>query len=203
MLLPEKFIERIKKDLGSDATPFLDSLETVSPVSIRFNNSKFVVDLFKDSVKEEVLWCDHAFYLDHRPSFTMDPLFHAGCYYSQEASSMYLWTILNFIKPNLPESPTVLDLCAAPGGKSTLLATFLNNQGLLVANEVIQARSQVLKDNLTKWGYSNQIITNSDPKTLGKLTHLFDLLVIDAPCSGEGLFRKDKKARDEDRKSVV
>ena len=197
MKLPEKFVERIKNQLNIDSDAFLKSLETISPISVRVNSSKLKDLFFKDLLKNKVEWCENSFYLTQRPSYTMDPLFHAGCYYPQEASSMYLWTVLNLIKPHLPEEPKILDLCAAPGGKSTLISTFLDGKGLMIANEVIQSRAQILNDNLTKWGAMNQIVTNADPKAIGKLDHFFDVIVIDAPCSGEGLFRKDQRAREE------
>jgi NOL1/NOP2/fmu family ribosome biogenesis protein len=125
----------------------------------------------------------------------LDPLFHAGSYYPQEAGSMVLSTVLNAL--NLPENPRILDLCAAPGGKSTLIASFLKNEGLLVSNEVIQPRARILKENLTKWGFTNTIVTNNDPKDFDRLPQFFDAIVVDAPCSGEGMFRKDTKARQE------
>lgn len=98
---------------------------------------------------------------------------------------------------DLPEGPKILDLCAAPGGKSTLIASFLDNRGLLVSNEVIQQRSRILKENLSKWGYTNTVVTNNDPKDFERLPQFFDVIVVDAPCSGEGMFRKDPNARDE------
>ena len=137
-------------------------------------------------------WCKFGFYLNERPYFTHDPIFHAGAYYVQEASSMFLWQILEqVIGSNTPKN--VLDLCAAPGGKSTLLASYFTN-GLIVSNEVIKQRCSVLVENITKWGSDNVIVTNNDPKDFKRLNHFFDVMVIDAPCSGSGLFRKDKNA---------
>ncbi len=136
-----------------------------------------------------VPWCPHGFYLSKRPSFTLDPLFHAGAYYVQEASSMFLWhAVSEMIGADTHKK--VLDLCAAPGGKSTLLASYFTN-GLIVANEVIKSRASVLVENITKWGEDHVIVTNNDPSHFQSLPGYFDVMVIDAPCSGSGLFRKD------------
>ena len=185
------FIQRVEKDpfLGVD---LLIALDTIPPVSVRFHPEKVHSKL---DILSEVSWCENAFYLKERPSFTLDPLFHAGSYYPQEAGSMVLDTVLRQL--DLPTDPSVLDLCAAPGGKSTLIASFLANKGLLVSNEVIQQRARILKENLTKWGYTNTIVTNNDPKDFDRLPDFFDVIVVDAPCSGEGMFRKDPNARTE------
>jgi 16S rRNA C967 or C1407 C5-methylase (RsmB/RsmF family)/NOL1/NOP2/fmu family ribosome biogenesis protein len=141
---------------------------------------------------ENVPWCPYGRYLSRRPSFTFDPVFHAGAYYVQEASSMFLWEIL---KQTAGESAgqRVLDLCAAPGGKSTLLATFFSD-GWIVANEVIKPRAVILTENIIKWGSGHVVVTNNDPKDFQRLENYFDVVVIDAPCSGSGLFRKDPGA---------
>lgn len=188
---PEAFKQRVENDpfLG---TPLLEALNQTAPVSVRLHPLKQKAAL---TFSEKIAWCEHAFYLKERPSFTLDPLFHAGCYYPQEAGSMVLDTVLKQL--DLPSEPSILDLCAAPGGKSTLIASFLNNNGLLVSNEVIQARARILTENTTKWGYTNTVVTNNDPKDFERLNEFFDVIVVDAPCSGEGMFRKDLKARDE------
>lgn len=185
------FIQRVEKDsfLGAE---LLVALDTTPPVSVRFHPEKVHSKL---DILSEVCWCENAFYLKERPSFTLDPLFHAGSYYPQEAGSMVLDAVLRQLE--LPVEPTVLDLCAAPGGKSTLIASFLGNKGLLVSNEVIQQRARILKENLNKWGYTNTIVTNNDPKDFERLPDFFDVIVVDAPCSGEGMFRKDPNARTE------
>jgi NOL1/NOP2/sun family putative RNA methylase len=197
MSLPEDFKKRVENDafLG---TELLTALETDSPVSIRRNPLKTEAEL---PILKEIPWCKDAFYLTERPFFTKDPLFHAGTYYPQEAGSMFLETVLNQLA--LPENPFVLDLCAAPGGKSTLIASFLNNEGLLISNEVIQARSKILKENMTKWGVTNSIVTNNDPADFQRIPDFFDLIVVDAPCSGEGMFRKDHASRNEWSQSNV
>lgn len=140
----------------------------------------------------EIPWCPYGRYLGERPFFTFDPVFHAGAYYVQEASSMFLWEVL---KQTIGESSQqkVLDLCAAPGGKSTLLSSFFAD-GLVVANEVIKSRAAILTENAIKWGSDNLIVTNNDPNDFQRLENYFDVIMIDAPCSGSGLFRKDPAA---------
>jgi 16S rRNA C967 or C1407 C5-methylase (RsmB/RsmF family)/NOL1/NOP2/fmu family ribosome biogenesis protein len=140
-------------------------------------------------------WCPNGRYLRERPFFTFDPVFHAGAYYVQEASSMFLWDVL---KQTIGTSShhKVLDLCAAPGGKTTLLDSFFTD-GLVVANEVIKSRAAILTENVIKWGSDHVIVTNNDPKDFQRLENYFDVIVIDAPCSGSGLFRKDPNAIDE------
>ena len=189
--LPKDFVLRVQNDsfLGQE---LLDALETEQPISIRYNSSK------KQAIDQDaaaIPWSKNGVYLKERPSYTLDPLFHAGCYYPQEAGSQFLDAILRQIE--LPLHPVVLDLCAAPGGKSTLIADFLNGRGLLVANEVIQNRSKILKENLVKWGATNTVVSNNDPAQFSGLTNVFDCIVVDAPCSGEGMFRKDHQARNE------
>jgi 16S rRNA C967 or C1407 C5-methylase (RsmB/RsmF family)/NOL1/NOP2/fmu family ribosome biogenesis protein len=191
MGFPKAFEDRVRLDLFL-GEPLLKALDETPPVSVRINPSKDI-EIFNNS--EKVDWCENAFYLQERPSFIADPLFHAGCYYPQEAGSMVINKILKGI--HLPEDPVILDLCAAPGGKSTLIASFLNNKGLLVSNEVIQSRAKILRENLVKWGYANTIVTNNDPDDFNRLKYFFDVLVVDAPCSGEGMFRKDPNSRNE------
>ena len=189
--LPEKFVSRIEKDKKFNST-LLAALDTEAPVSVRLHPKK---QAGFSSEFPKVSWCPTGIYLPERPKFTLDPLFHAGTYYPQEAGSMFLRAALETLE--LPENPVVLDLCAAPGGKSTLIADFLANTGVLLSNEVIRMRSQILAENITKWGYSNCLVSNNDPRDIGKLSNTFDLIVVDAPCSGEGRFRKDPAARAE------
>lgn len=154
-----------------------------------------VVTSFNQSVgATPIPWCANGFYLQQRPSFTFDPLFHAGTYYVQEASSMFLEQV---IKQALPqhnsEAYRVLDLCAAPGGKSTHLSSLFIN-GLVVSNEVIKTRAGILVENIIKWGSENVVVTNNDAADFKRLPGYFDLIVVDAPCSGSGMFRKDVEA---------
>ena len=141
-----------------------------------------------------VKWCEHGRYLSERPKFTYDPTFHAGAYYVQEASSMFVWQALSQL---VEQDALVLDLCAAPGGKSTAIAQYLSENGFLVSNEYVPQRAHVLVENITKWGAQNCVVTNNAPRHFEKLKTRFDAILVDAPCSGEGMFRKDERAREE------
>lgn len=193
--LPVPFIERIKQQLPGEAELFLAALQTPPPVSIRLNPGKLqsVSALFApEQSAGEVEWCSEGHYLCERPVFTLDPGFHGGAYYVQEASSMFLQHVFRQIRPAGPLK--VLDLCAAPGGKSTLIAAELSADSLLVSNEVIRNRAAVLKENVLKWGQDNIVVTNNAPEDFRPLSSLFDIILVDAPCSGEGMFRKDEEA---------
>src|ERR1700761_2678664 len=189
---PHNFLESLTGEKGFDRESFLKiHAEAASPTSIRINPFK------KTAIKTDaqVPWSNEGHYLNTRPSFTFDPLFHAGSYYVQEASSMFIAHILKHIKSAEPVK--VLDLCAAPGGKSTLLNSAMTADDLLVANEIIKTRVPILADNLARWGTANTIVTNNDPKDFTRLTSFFDIILVDAPCSGWGMFRKDPAAMDE------
>ncbi len=189
---PVEFCRRTREWLGdSEAQALLEALEKESPVSVRFNPYKV-----EKSFEDQVPWCRHGCYLQHRPSFTLDPTFHAGAYYVQEAGSMVVEHIFRqLFEPDTPLR--ILDLCAAPGGKTTLLSTLAGTSGLVVANEVIPLRAGTLVDNVRKWGIGNTLVTNNDPVHFTALRHYFDLVLVDAPCSGEGMFRKMPEARTE------
>lgn len=190
---PSNFLDSIAGSPGFNAENFLKTHENAnSPTSIRLNPFK------KSAIKGDgqVLWCKEGYYLDSRPSFTFDPLFHAGCYYVQEASSMFIDHILHYINKD-SDGIKVLDLCAAPGGKSTLISSALQENDLFVANEIIKTRVPVLSDNLTRWGAANTIVSNNDPKDFSRLKGFFDIILVDAPCSGSGMFRKDPDAMNE------
>ncbi len=190
MKLPETFTNYMQEMLKDESEAFFQALTKESPVSLRLNPSKKI----KMPEPEAIPWTTQGFYLPKRPVFTLDPLFHAGCYYVQEASSMFLEQIIT----NEIKSPVCcLDLCAAPGGKSTHLSSLLPEGSLLVSNEVIRSRANILAENLIKWGNPSTTITNNDPSEIGKHQHLFDLILADVPCSGEGMFRKDERAIDE------
>lgn len=190
--LPEDFRRRIKDQFGQESTDFLESLERETITSVRINQKKLpsVPNNF-----EAVPWCKTGFFLNKRPVFTLDPLIHAGAYYVQESSSMFLEQAFKTI--DLPGDKLVLDLCGAPGGKSTHLLSLLSDKDLLVSNEVIQSRAKILQENICKWGAQNIVISNNDPKDFQRLNGFFDIIVTDAPCSGEGLFRRDQSARNE------
>jgi len=188
---PSDFIRRIRDQFPATADDFVEALNFDARVSIRLNKQKF------DSIPElpTVPWSNQAYFLEQRPVFALDPLWHAGAYYVQEASSMFLEQAFQQIQTD--GSKMVLDLCAAPGGKSTHLNSLINDKDLLVSNEVIRSRVPILIENLSKWGHSNFMVSNSDARQFGDLGPLFDVLVIDAPCSGEGLFRRDPEAAKE------
>ena len=176
-----------------EAQKLCQALETEPVVSIRLNDK--IDYLTFDADTEEVPWHVDGYYLSRRPQFTLDPLFHAGCYYVQEASSMFLGEVLNqYVK----RDSIVLDMCAAPGGKSTLISQYLGEEGLLVSNEVVRQRVFVLSENIQKWGNGNTVVTHNYATDFGnKLQNLFDCILVDAPCSGEGMFRKDAGAVEE------
>jgi len=193
-MLPTSFIESLEGVEGFDKLAFEATHESGEQVtSVRINPSK---NKWTPINVSPIPWCKHGFYLSERPSFTLDPLFHGGAYYVQEASSMFLWEVLNQMLSTDTKGLKVLDLCAAPGGKSTLLASYFAD-GLVVSNEVIKARCSILVENSTKWGSNNMIVTNNDPSHFKSLPNYFDAILVDAPCSGSGLFRKDKTAIDE------
>ncbi|MFN8316740.1 MAG: hypothetical protein U0T32_09865 [Chitinophagales bacterium] len=192
MQLPEAFLAAIQNNLPNDWEELVQSFSTDSPVSIR----KHPLKSFDDGYLEPIAstpWCAEGRYLKQRPSFTYDPIFQAGGYYVQEASSMFLEQFAQAFLANISE-PVVLDLCAAPGGKSTHLLSLLEGRGVLMANEIIANRNAALRQNIAKWGAFNVVVTQNDPKEFQRLEDVFDLIVVDAPCSGEGMFRKDNNA---------
>lgn len=189
-MLPNGFINSIQQVLPDSYSALCDCiLAHEDQTTIRLNPQK--LENAPYLAKGSILWEPNAYILDNRPLFAKDPFWHAGAYYVQEAGSMISGAVLRNLLPHLPEQPTVLDLCAAPGGKSTHILQVLNGNGWLVANEVIKTRAGILEENVVKWGNLNVSITNQDPEFIGKHENLFDVLVIDAPCSGEGMFRKD------------
>ena len=190
--LPPNFLHHIQHLPGLDEPRFVLAHQIPAPTSVRLNPEK-ASSIFQDT--KQVAWCEHGRYLETRPDFTLDPLFHAGAYYVQEASSMSIWSALNDLVPEKKDL-RVLDLCAAPGGKSTLIASWLAGEGLLVSNEVIRSRAGILTENLNRWGSANTVVSNNDPRQFGKLEGFFDVIVVDAPCSGSGMFRKDHSALD-------
>jgi len=198
MQLPERLLDSLKYTKGFDKEAFLSVHSSGEQLtSIRLNPFKLSgssqVPSFGGDLGEAVPWTGFGYYLKERPSFTFDPLFHAGCYYVQEASSMFLEQALKqTIDLSMPIK--VLDLSAAPGGKSTHIQSLISADSLLVSNDVIRSRANVLKDNIIKWGAQNVIVTHNDPRDIGKLENYFDVIVVDAPCSGSGLFRREPEA---------
>ncbi|MEO6720371.1 MAG: RNA methyltransferase [Ferruginibacter sp.] len=201
MQVPPSLVNSLKNVKGFDEEAFLQVHGAAIPLtSIRINpqkiNASSIASIFEDNIIDNVSWSSNGYYLKTRPSFTLDPLFHAGAYYVQEASSMFLEEALK--QAVTTDQPIkVLDLCAAPGGKSTLIQSLISSNSLLVSNEVIKTRVNILAENITKWGSANVIVTNNDPKDFQRLPGYFDVIVVDAPCSGSGLFRKDPQAINE------
>lgn len=197
MNLPAEFAEQTRALLGvAEYEAFVAALAEDAPVSIRLNpfKRKEVSPSLAEERLKPVPWCDSGYYLGQRPTFTFDPLFHAGCYYVQEASSMFLEQAM---RQFVAGPVCMLDLCAAPGGKTTHARSLLADGSLLVANEVIRSRSRVLAENVMKWGYPDVVVTRNDPADFKKLEDFFDVVLADVPCSGEGLFRKDPGAAGE------
>lgn len=191
MQLPAALLNSLQGLKGFDKESFEEVHSSGDQItSIRLNPFK-KADF--QNQKSEIPWTEHGYYLETRPSFTFDPLFHAGCYYVQEASSMFLEQAFRKTT-DLSKQLRVLDLCAAPGGKSTHIQSLISKDSLLVSNEVIRSRAAVLKDNIVKWGSPNVVVTNNDPKDFARLQNYFDVIVVDAPCSGSGLFRRDPGA---------
>lgn len=199
--LPAPFLQSLEGIPGFDKARFEDVHQSGEQVtSIRLNPAKIkgsrTLSFTDAAVQGNVPWSTDGYYLSQRPSFTLDPVFHAGAYYVQEASSMFLEQALQQTT-DLSQPIKVLDLCAAPGGKSTLLQSLIHEKSLLVSNELIKARVNILTENITKWGAANVIVTNNDPQDFKRLENYFDVIVVDAPCSGSGLFRKDAAAIEE------
>jgi 16S rRNA C967 or C1407 C5-methylase (RsmB/RsmF family) len=189
MTLPDLFKVQMKNLLGPEYPDFEEALHISSTPSVRLNPFKSEHQL---PLAEPVPWCSGGYYLKERPNFTIDPFFHAGHYYVQEASSMFIDYILRSI--NFKTNSKILDLCSAPGGKSTLLLSFLATDGFLHCHEYDSFRAGILKQNIERWGYPNTIVTSGAMTQLENLDVRYDLILIDAPCSGEGMFRKEPEA---------
>lgn len=197
--IPAGFAEEIRKVDGIDAEALLKALDTEASVAIRFNNRKAIAgmeDIYPDM--RIVDWCRDGRYLDRRPVFTLNPLLHAGVFYVQDASSMIYQQIMERIIEKMGDKSTpvtLLDFCAAPGGKTTAMINALPDGSVVVANEFVPARGKVLRENLEKWGYPNLITTGAASADYSGLPEIFDIIAVDAPCSGEGMMRKDETAR--------
>lgn len=188
MELNDKFVERTRVLFGEERYGrFVQALEKEPVVSIRVNERKMMAD----PLMKKVPWTGSGCYLESRPVFTADPLFHAGCYYVQEASSMFVEQV---VRQYLDSPVRALDLCAAPGGKSTHLLSLLPQGSMLVSNEPMPLRAQVLAENVTKWGNASSVVTKNEPADFAPFRNFFDFVLVDAPCSGEGMFRKDSFA---------
>ena len=189
MKLPEEFIEQLSRLLPDEWERLAEAISASEPsVAVRVNEARGVGGA---EGARRVPWCDQGFYLQDRPAFTFDTDWHAGHYYVQDASSMF---IAHVIKSHIPEPVRYLDLCAAPGGKTTAAIQALPTGSLVVANEIVPPRARVLADNVVRWGNPRCVVTSNAPAHLGKFPHFFDVIAADVPCSGEGMMRKDDEA---------
>ena len=202
MRLPKEFEEYTRSLMGEELySKLISGLAATPPVSIRLNPFKVAKDAYLEDEEQlnglqltPVPWAKDGYLLSERPSFTLDPLFHAGAYYVQEASSMFL----DFIIRQLVKEPvTMLDLCAAPGGKTTCAMAALPEGSILYSNEPIRTRANILAENVMKFGHPDIIVTNNYAKDYAKAKKTFDVILTDVPCSGEGMFRKDPNAINE------
>lgn len=189
MKLPSAFIAQIQALLPDEWEDLVHAISDTSPVvSVRVNPLRH--GTIPDGARR-VPWWQQGFYCDERPQFTFDTHFHSGMYYVQDASSMF---IAHIIKSLIAKPVCYLDLCAAPGGKSTAALDALPSGSLVVANEIVPSRARILADNMAKWGHPFAVATNNDPARIGTLRDIFDVVAVDAPCSGEGMMRKDPVA---------
>lgn len=196
--LPEDFLDEMEGLGGVDMPAFMAAMSEPPAVSIKLNRRKASDPLAVGyGPLEPVSWCESGFYLAERPKFTLNPLLHAGVFYVQDASSMIYETLTRSLMERglLPARPVVLDLCAAPGGKTTSIINALPDGSTVVANEVMPQRVQILAENLQKWGYPRIMVTGSRASDFNRVPEAFDLVAVDAPCSGEGMMRKDEEAR--------
>ena len=192
--LPTAFEVYTKQLFGEERyNIFFKGLQQSSSVSIRLNPFKTseTIQIANSFEPIPIAWCKEGFYLNVRPNFTFDPLFHAGAYYVQEASSMFLSHVLRHL---VRKPVALLDLCAAPGGKTTCARTAIKEGSIVFSNEPINKRAQILAENVQKFGHSDVVVTNNYPRDYKKSKLEFDVIVADVPCSGEGMFRKDPQA---------
>lgn len=201
--VPEALLASLRSVAGFDEKSFVAAhASSEQIVSIRYNPSKVSLPSTHFTGTLPVPWSRFGVYLSSRPSFTLDPWLHAGGYYVQEASSMFIEQCVRQTV-GLSQPLRVLDLCAAPGGKSTLLQSLISRDSLLVCNEAIRSRVGVLVENTIKWGGANVVVTHNDPADFARLPGFFDVMVVDAPCSGSGLFRRDHQAIDQWSEAAV
>ena len=210
--VPEGFKTRIAKELGEEkALSLVKAIEGTPSVSIRINAAKCRQDTRADlesRASGKVEWCEDGLRFIERPEFISDPLLHSGVYYVQEAASMYYQTILERLLPEFDKKNLIriLDLCAAPGGKTTAMLNALYKSGIpyeVVANEYDKKRVSILDENISKWGDRNVIVTNSEAAKFGLMEQMFDLIAVDAPCSGEGMMRREPIARTQWSENLV
>ncbi|MDE6669814.1 MAG: rRNA cytosine-C5-methyltransferase [Muribaculaceae bacterium] len=205
MTLPEGFAQMMQRLDNVNSNALIEALSQPQVVSIRTNKRKATaVPLYDDATP--VAWCEDGVYLPSRPVFTLNPLMHAGCFYVQDASSMIYQTIATILTAQLRHDDRplhILDLCAAPGGKTTAIINALADHDIIVANEYVPARAAVLRENIAKWGFPGAAVTNASAEILGRCGELFDIVAVDAPCSGEGMMRKEVAAVEQWSESLV
>lgn len=196
MCPPKQFLKRMECLLGSEFQAFADSYQQERTYAFRINTLKAAVSDFLERSPfhtEPVPWMENGFYYLPQEKPGKHPYFEAGVYYIQEPSAM---SVAGFLAPQPGEK--ILDLCAAPGGKSTHIAAMMDNTGLLISNEIHPSRAKILSQNIERLGVTNTIVTNETPDRLAmRFPCFFDRILVDAPCSGEGMFRKDPKACEE------
>lgn len=192
--LPEAFISRMRAQLGAQADAYFAALEQPYQRGVRLNPRKALSAALVEGAGEAVPWnAAYGRYLAQDSAAGLDPLHEAGGYYIQEPSAMCPAAVLN-----VRSGERVLDLCAAPGGKSTQLADALMGQGLLVCNEPVSGRARILSRNIERMGVSNALVVSAEPEKLAALwPEAFDAILVDAPCSGEGMFRRHPETRAE------
>ena len=197
MELPVKFVERMSRELGAEeAEALCQALGSEPSTSVRQNPFKKMTQRWNEWGARQIAWSSCGYMLAERPSFTLDTAFHAGAYYVQEASSQFAGYIMSQVLGGEDNCRglRVLDMCAAPGGKSTHYASLVGPEGMVVANEINRSRAAVLADNARKWGIGNMVVTCNDSSRVAAFEEWFDVVAVDAPCSGEGMFRKSDDA---------
>lgn len=194
MEMPAILAERLRDSMGTGLFARLrDGMEQPPSVSVRLNMAKPACsDVIGNLMAGQVEWCAEGRYLSQRPNFTLDPLLHAGAYYVQESSSMF---VCHALRQLVNEPVLMLDLCAAPGGKSTAARSVLPEGSVLVSNETVAKRAQILNENVWKWGNPAVMVTCNRPTDFQSSPMMFDIVLADVPCSGEGMMRKDPTAR--------
>lgn len=196
-MLATEFLNMISSLEGVDCKAFETAMCAPPAVSIKLNRRKCAdKEILGYEHLEQVKWCESGYYLPERPRFTLNPLLHCGAFYVQDASSMIYETLVAEIvrRGTITSESLVLDLCAAPGGKTTSIINAIEDGVFVVANEVMPQRAKVLRENLLKWGYPDIMVTNSPTGRFTSAGEVFDLIAVDAPCSGEGMMRKDEDA---------
>lgn len=196
--IPQPFLDYLATIPGLDADALGKALESHPGTGIRVNRRKLTPQqgesLYPDA--QRIDWCESGFTLTERPVFTLNPLLHAGCFYVQDPSSMIYEQLISSLRAGInKDSVTLLDFCAAPGGKTTAMINALKDTDVVVANEYVAARGKILRENLQKWGFSNIITTGDESGSYAALPSVFDIIAVDAPCSGEGMMRKEEIAR--------